>query len=191
MILRWLLRVRIALFFAPFSLVGQTEITRYNAFEIKGQDVVWQHAYSYTGDFDSLRTSLVQMLKSKYYTFNVVRTPEGYSGELHHYKVNCRKYGRTYRQTPRMYWDGEWKGKFIVEATATSYRVTVYGLYYERKEQVIKSNTTEKTVKGRYFDAVTSKNKNSLRKNEFINLTLMGLSLKDEFDIKNTTSPQE
>jgi len=167
---------------------AQSEIPRYAQFEIQGKEVVWKNSYPIVGSADSVRHLVVQMLKSKFFTFNVIRNEVGYNGELRHYKVDCRKYGRTYFNTPRMYYEGEWTGKFTVEVFQGSYRVTVYALYYERMEKTTGYYRTERPVKGRYFDAVTTKDNSSFRKGELANLTLMGTSLQDDFDVKNTTT---
>jgi len=164
---------------------AQSEIPRYNQFEIKGEDVVWRNSYPIAGSVDSVRHAVVQMLKSKFFTFNVIRNEAGYNGELQHYKVDCRKYGRTYFNTPRIYCDGEWTGKFIVDVFQGHYTVTVYALYYERMVQSTGYYRTEKLAKGRYYDNVVTKQK-SFRKSEFTNLTLMGTSLQDDFNVRNT-----
>ena len=164
------------------SCFGQVE-TKYNQFEIKAGDLVWKNTYHYEGKKDSLRAAVVQMLKSKFFTFNVIRNEAGYNGELKHYNVNCKQYGRTYFNTPRMYWEGEWSGKFIVEVTDYSYQVIVYALYYETMEKSTGYYKTEKEVKGRYIDAVTKKKQSILRKSEYANLALLSLSLKEAFNI--------
>lgn len=176
--------MRVILFLSaiPLFSFGQLQ-TKYDQFERKERDLVWQNTYRYEGKKDSLRTAVVQMLKSKFFTFNVIRNEAGYNGELKHYNVNCKQYGRTYLNTPRMYWEGEWSGKFIVEVTDHSYQVIVYALYYETMEKSTGYYKTEKEVKGRYINAVTKKNQNSIRKSEFHNLALMSLSLKDAFNL--------
>jgi hypothetical protein len=156
---------------------------KYDHFEVKNNDLFWGYTYEYKGSRDSLRGEIVQMIRSKFFTFNVTRNEAGYSGEINHYKVDCKKYGRTYLNTPRMYWEGEWTGKFVVEVVDDAYKVMIYALYFEKKEQSTGYYRTEKPVKGRYIDAVTKKNKTQFRKNEFSNLVLMSLSLKDQFDI--------
>ncbi|HRI79114.1 MAG TPA: hypothetical protein PLR06_06205 [Cyclobacteriaceae bacterium] len=164
---------------------AQSEIPRYSQFEIRGEDVVWENSYPIAGSADSIRRIVVQMLKSKFFTFNVIRNEAGYNGELRHYKVDCPKYGRTYFNTPRIYYEGEWTGKFMVDVFDGHYTVTVYALYFERMVKSTDYYRTERLVKGRYFDAVVTKNK-SFRKSEFANLNLMGASLRDDFNTKNT-----
>src|SRR5438128_5590090 len=93
----------------------ETRAQQYELFELTGGDIYWRNTYEYTGTQDSLRREVVQMLKSKFYTFNVIRNQTGYNGEISHYVVDCRRYGRRYGNTPRIYWDGEWTGKFIVD----------------------------------------------------------------------------
>lgn len=159
------------------------EAQQYDHFEVDKDELYWRYTYSYSGSQDILRAEIVPLLKSKFFTFNVTRNEAGYSGEIKHYKVDCKRYGRTYLNTPRMYWEGEWTGKFIVEVMNNSYTVTVYALYYEKMEQSVGYHRTEKPVKGRYIDAVTKKNRTNFKKNEFSNLAMMSLSLKDQFDI--------
>ena len=178
--------ILVALFLKNAFVFGQAGLSQYALFEIKEKELVWQCTYQYSGNRDSIKHAAVQMLKSKFYTFNVVRNEEGYNGELRHYKVDCKKYDRTYLNTPRMYWDGEWTGKFTLEVADNSYRVTVYALYYEKIEQSTGYYRTEKTVKGRYLDAVTTKKK-TFREKELANLVLMSQSLKFDFDVVNTT----
>jgi hypothetical protein len=164
-----------------FSAVAQ-DINSHGLFQLEDGDIVWRNTYSFVGPTEDLRPLVVQMLKSKFFTFNVVRNEAGYIGEIQHYKVDCKRYGRSYVNTPRMYWDGEWTGKFKVEITGERYRVTVYALYAEKIEQNVGYYKSEKIVAGRYVDIVTKKGK-GFRKNELSNLDLMSLSLKDSFDI--------
>lgn len=162
---------------------------QYNNFEIKGDELYWSYTYDYPIGIDSLRGEVVRMLKSKYYTFNVFKIPEGYNGELKHYRVNCRRYHRKFINTPRIFWSGEWSGKFVIEVVDSSYRVSVYGLYGEQIEKSPANYRLERTVKGRYYDMVTRADGKSFKRNELNNMQLMSLSLKDEFDIANTVSP--
>ena len=169
----------------PFCTSAQQGLTRFDQFEINEQDVVWKATYTdHKLKGDSLRFALVALLKSKFYTFNVVRTLAGYNGELNHLKVDCKKYGRTYLNTPRLYWDGEWSGKFTVSLTDSSYHITIYALYYEKPEPSSGYYRTEKNTRGRYIDAVTIKSKAAFRKNELNNLSLFSQFLKDEFELK-------
>ena len=82
----------------PTIVYGQ----QFDLFEIRDSELYWHNTYKYRGNADSLRREVVQMLKSKHFTFNVVRTEAGYNGELRHYKVEARKYGRKYFSTPRI-----------------------------------------------------------------------------------------
>lgn len=159
---------------------------KYDYFEVENNDLVWRYTFDYVGSTDSLRKEVVQMLKSKFFTFNVTRNEVGYMGEINHYKVNCKQYGRTYYNTPRMYWDGEWTGKFKVEVVDNHYMVTIYALYYEKMEQSIGYYRTEKPVKGRYIDAVTKKHQTTFKKSELPNMVMMSVGLRNDFDIKNT-----
>lgn len=171
--------------------IAQNGLTQFDQFEIKNNDVVWQATYSAPGAHDSVRQAIVRMLKSKFYTFNVVRTSSGYNGELRHLKVDCKKYGRTYSNTPRLYWDGEWTGKFALELAGSAYQVTIYGLYFEKTQVASGYYKTEKQVKGRYIDVITVKNKSSFQKNELSNLSLMSKYLRDEFDLVHAKNPTD
>lgn len=164
---------------------------RYNFFSIKDDDMYWSYTYRYAGNSDSLRSEIVRMLKSKYYTYNVFKTGSGYNGEIKHYRVNCRKYGRTFLNTPRIFWSGEWSGKFVIEVLDSMYRLTVYALYVEQIEKNPGNYRMERLVKGRYFEMVTRRDRQSFKKNELSNLQLMSLSLRDQFDIANTVNPTE
>ena len=163
------------------------DLSQYDRFQLKDGELYWENTYKCQGDVDSVRHAVVTMLKSKFFTFNVIRNEAGYNGEIRHYEVDPKRYGRTYMNTPRMYWDGEWTGKFIVEVWDNQYRVTVYALYYEKKEPAGGYYRTEKITSGRYVTAVTKKDKRTFKKNELLNLSLMSLSLKENFDIKNRT----
>jgi hypothetical protein len=169
-----------------FANANAQELTKYDEFEIKENELVWQHVYPCPGSADSVRSMVVQMLKSKFYTFNVIRNELGYNGELRHYRVNCKKYGRSYFNTPRIYCDGEWTGKFILEIKNQAYRVTVYALYYESVQQNADYLRTERVVKGRYLEAVTKKKGTVFQKKELTNLSLMSFSLREEFSLKST-----
>ncbi len=157
-------------------------LKKYNLFQLEENDVVWQNTYAFAGASEDLRPLVVQMLKSKFFTFNVVRNEGGYVGEIQHYKVDCKRYGRSYLNTPRMYWDGEWTGKFIVRVFPDRYEVVIYALYAEKIEQNVGYYKGEKTVSGRYVDIVAKKGK-EFRKGEYGNMDLLSLSLKDSFDI--------
>ena len=174
------------LILAVILLAHGARAQKYDHFEVENNDLVWRYTFDYVGSTDSLRKEVVQMLKSKFFTFNVIRNEAGYTGEIRHYKVNCKDYGRTYLNTPRMYWEGEWTGKFAVDISGNQYQVTIYALYFEKMEQSIGYYRTEKPMKGRYIDAVTKKHKSAFKKSELGNMGMMSLSLKDAFDIKNT-----
>lgn len=164
-----------------FAAEAQT-LKKYDLFQIEDNDIVWRNTYAFEGPAEDLRPLVVQMLKSKFFTFNVVRNEAGYIGEIQHYKVDCKRYGRSYINTPRMYWDGEWTGKFVVKILPDRYEVMIYALYAEKIEQNVGYYKGEKSVSGRYIDIVTKKGK-GFRKSEFGNMDLLSLSLKDSFDI--------
>jgi hypothetical protein len=180
--------VKIHLFIIGFLLtlgLQAQDVTRYENFEVKDGELYWRQIYTYTGSTDSLRRAVVQLLKSKSFTQNVIRNEAGYNGEILHFHLDCKRYDRKYINTPRKYWEGEWSGKFVVEIKDNRYRVTIYGLYYEVDEPAGNYRNPRGSLKGKYINAVTQKNQDFLRKSEFHNLALMSLSLKDEFDIKN------
>lgn len=177
--------VLLLMLFLATNAFGQ----EYELFRVEQNDVYWSYTYDSQGSADSLRREVVQMLKSKFYTFNVIRNEEGYNGELKHYRVDCKRYGRKYTNTPRMYWYGEWTGKFIVEVMDNHYRVTVYALYAEKYQSGANNNRGQRITTGRYIEAVTKKDRTTFKKSEYANLDLMSLSLKDAFDIKNTVVP--
>jgi hypothetical protein len=181
-----IVRGAMSILFFWYGACHAQEVAKYDKFEIKEGELVWQNIYVSRGSQDSVRAAVVQMLKSKFYTFNVIRNELGYNGELRHYRVDCKKYGRTYFNTPRIYCDGEWTGKFILEIKDHAYRVTVYALYYESVKQNADYLRTEKVVKGRYLDAVTKRNGTVFQKKELHNLSLMSFSLKQEFGLEST-----
>ncbi len=169
----------------------ESGISRYELFRVEQNDLYWSHTYQFKGSADSLRREVVQMLKSKFFTFNVIRNENGYNGEIKHYKVDCKRYHRTYYNTSRMYWYGEWTGKFVVEVLDNFYRVTVYALYAEKFQPAGNNNRGQKLITGRYIESVTKKDRKTFRKHEYANLDLMSLSLKDAFDIRNTVVPNK
>lgn len=173
-----------------FTSYSQDEL-RYELFRIDQGDLYWSNTYNFHGSADSLRREVVQMLKSKFFTFNVIRNEAGYNGELKHYKVDCKRFGRNYYNTPRMYWYGEWTGKFVVEVLDNYYRVTVYALYAEKFQPAGANNRGQRITTGRYIESVTKKDRMTFKKSEKSNLDLMSLSLKDAFDIRNTVAPTE
>lgn len=183
--------IGLLMFISAFTHTKAQSSARYDLFRIESEDIYWTATYSYKGSADSLRREVVQMLKSKFYTFNVIRNETGYNGELNHYKVNCARFGRTYYNTPRMYWEGEWTGKFIVEVLDNYYRVTIYALYAEKFEKGGAHYRQDVLKKGRYFEIVTTRDRKSFRRSEYKNLALMSVGFKEEFDIRNTIIPTE
>lgn len=171
------------------SLTTESRAQQYDLFEVNDEEVFWRNTYKYHGSADSIRREVVQMLKSKFFTFNVIRNETGYNGEIRHYHVDCRRYGRIYFNTPRIYWEGEWTGKFIVDVNDHQYRVTVYALYVETPKRPGRYERTDLVTRGRYYNLVLRKHKHTFKKSELANMALMSLSLKDNFDISNTTLP--
>jgi hypothetical protein len=163
---------------------------QFDLFEIRDNDLYWHNTYNYSGNADSLRREVVQMLKSKFFTFNVVRTETGYNGELRHYTIDCKRYGRRYATTPGIYWEGEWTGKFIVEVAESGYRVTVYALYAEKLQKAPSYHRMAQMTGGRFIDQVTRDDRSNFRKTELGNVTLVSASLRDAFDITKTVPPQ-
>jgi len=178
------------LFFLPI-LSGSRIIfaQKYDLFEISNNELIWQYTYEYEGSQDSLRREVVSMLKSKVFTQHVVRNELGYSGEIKHYLVDCKRYGRSYNNTPLIYWNGEWSGKFVVEVRDNRYRVTIYGLYFENKVQPSARYPNNNVRKGFYQHEILSKGKHHFKKSALADMALMSLSLRDAFDIKKYYSP--
>lgn len=162
---------------------------QFDLFEIENNELIWRYTYDYPGPADSLRREVVTMLKSKIFTQQVVRNELGYNGEIKHYQVDCRHYGRNYSNTPLIYWNGEWSGKFVVEVRENRYRVTIYGLYFENKAQPSVRYPNNNIRKGFYKGEVLNKSKNHFKKNVLPDMALMSLSLRDAFDIKKYYPP--
>lgn len=167
----------------------QIQAQRFDQFEIENEELIWRYTYEYGGSEDSLRRQVVTMLKSKVFTQHVVRNEIGYNGELKHYQVDCKRYGRSYRNTPLIYWDGEWSGKFVIEVRDNRYRVTIYGLYFENKAQPTTHYPIKTPRKGFYQKEVLKKGGGEFKKNVLPDMALMGLALRDSFDIMKYTSP--
>jgi hypothetical protein len=162
---------------------------KFDLFELENDELIWRYTYEYEGSQDSLRKEVVSMLKSKIFTQQVVRNELGYNGEIRHYMVDGKRYGRSYINTPLIYWHGEWSGKFIVEVRDNRYRVTIYGLYFENKVQPSARYPNNSARKGFYRNEVLSKGKQHFKKSVLPDMALMSLSLRDDFDIKKYTSP--
>ena len=168
----------------------QIQAQKFELFEIKNGELIWQHTYDYLGPQDSLRREVVSMLKSKIFTQHVVRNEVGYNGELRHYQVDCIRYGRKYNNTPLIYWSGEWSGKFIIEVADDGYRVTIYGLYFENKPQQISRFQTNTPRKDFYINEIWKKGDHPhFKKSKLDDIKLMSISLRDDFDIAKYSSP--
>lgn len=178
------------LFLMQSTLSHSQELSQYDRFQLFEGELYWQYDYRFQGRADSIQQAVETMLTSRSFTFHVVRNKQEYSGELNHYRVNPKQYGRNYINTPKMYWDGEWSGKFVVRIGEGYYSVTVYDLQHQTKTQSVGHYKPEKIRNGKYVDDVTVHNRQGLLKSEFINLSLMSLSLKDNFDI-NIMNPQD
>lgn len=176
-------------FFALLLIAQSVWGQRFDAFEVENGELYWRYTYAYQGSQDSIRRVVVSMLKSKAFTQNVVRNEIGYNGEIRHFEVNAKRYGRSYANTPRMYWDGEWSGKFVVEVRENSYRVSVYGLYFENSDQPSNYYRNQHPRKGFYKKEVLKKNKPEFKKSVLADMALLSLSLKDEFDIRHFLIP--
>ena len=170
---------------APLFIQAQ----KFDLFELENDELIWRYTYEYEGSQDSLRKEVVSMLKSKIFTQQVVRNELGYNGEIKHYLVDCKRYGRSYSNTPLIYWNGEWSGKFIVEVRDNRYRVTVYGLYFENKAQPSARYPNNNIRKGFYRNEVLSKGKPRFKKSVLPDMALMSLSLRDAFDIQKYYPP--
>jgi len=181
------LTILVCLLFTCSVLSHAQEIAQYDRFQLSEGELYWQSNYECSGDADSVRLAVEQMLTSRSFTFHVVRNKHEYGGQLNHYRVNPKQYGRSYLNTPKMYWDGEWSGKFVVEIGDGYYSVTVYDLQHKTKTQSVGHYKPEKIRTGKYVNDVTVHNRQGLLKSEFPNLSLMSLSLKDNFDINVMT----
>ena len=162
---------------------------KYDQFEVSNNELIWEYTYEYPGAQDSLRREVVSMLKSKIFTQNVVRNELGYNGEIRHYQVDCQRYGRSYQNTPLIYWSGEWSGKFVIEVRNNKYRVTIYGLYFENKKQPSARYPNNNVRKGYYINEIWKKGRSEFKKNTLADISLMSLSLRDAFDIRQYVSP--
>jgi hypothetical protein len=183
------------LFLLLFIASSVAQAQKFDLFEIENNELTWRYTYDYQGPKDSLRSEVVSMIKSKIFTRNVERTEignsgVGYYGEIQHYKVDCKRYGRKYQNTPLIYWSGEWSGKFAVEVRDNSYRVTIYGLYFENQRQTQSSPHQNKTPrKGFYVNEVWDEGYPNFKKNVSEDMILMSMSLRDAFDIKKYVTP--
>jgi len=166
----------------------QIDAQKFDLFEVENNELIWQNTYEYEGSQDSLRRHVVSMLKSKIFTQHVVRNEIGYNGEIKHFKVDCKRYGRSYQNTPLIYWDGEWSGKFVIEVRDNRYRVTIYGLYFENKVQPTTHYPIKAPRKGYYLNEVWKKGPD-FKKSVLPDMALMSLALRDSFDIMKYTSP--
>jgi hypothetical protein len=173
------------LFLAPLFIQAQ----KFDLFELENDELIWRYTYEYPGAEDSLRREVVSMLKSKIFTQQVNRNESGYAGEIKNYQLDCKRYGRSYSNTPLIYWNGEWSGKFVVEIRDNRYRVTIYGLYFENKLQPSARYPNNNPRKGFYSQEVLSKGKQHFKKSVLADMALMSLSLRDAFDIKKYTLP--
>lgn len=180
-------------FFSGLFLLASlfTQAQKFDLFEIENDELIWRYTYEYEGSQDSLRKEVVSMLKSKIFTQHVVRNEIGYNGEIKHYQVDCKRYGRSYSNTPLIYWNGEWSGKFVVEVRDNRYRVTIYGLYFENKSQPSARYPNNTIRKGFYRNEVLSKGKSHFKKSVLPDMALMSLGLRDAFDIKKAMLPIE
>lgn len=169
----------------PCLVFGQ----KYDLFEVVNNELIWQYTYDYNGPQDSLRREVVSMLKSKIFTQHVVRNELGYNGELRHYHVDCKRYGRKYNNTPLIYWSGEWSGKFVIEVADNGYRITIYGLYFENKPQQISRHQTNTPRKGFYMNEIWKEGHPNFKKNKLEDMVLMSKGLRDAFDITQYVSP--
>lgn len=155
------------------------------SFHLEQQELIWQHIYTYDGEADSLEYLITQFLRGKYYTHHIIKSEAGFTGEIHHLKLDCKRLGRTYLNTPRMYWSGEWTGKFNVEIKGSRYRVSVFHLHFVNKPEPQNHKTSRYPLKGLYIDIVTKKNRTAFKVNERLNIALMSVALHDEFNIRN------
>ena len=181
--------MRYLLFLIILFLASLAKGQKYDQFEVSNNELGWEYTYEYGGTQDSLRREVVSMLKSKIFTQNVVRNELGYNGEIRHYQVDCPRYGRNYKNTPLIYWSGEWSGKFVIEVRDDKYRVTIYGLYFENKQQASARYPNNSVRKGYYINEIWKKGRSEFKKNTLADISLMSISLRDAFDIRQYVSP--
>ncbi len=193
---RDIMKVYRCLFLLWLSVSGMAHAQKLDLFEIEHNELIWRNTYDYQGPKDSLRSEIISMIKSKIFTRNVERMEigtngVGYYGEIQHYTVDCKRYGRKYQNTPLIYWSGEWSGKFVVEVRDHSYRVTIYGLYFENQRQPQSSPPHQNKAprKGFYIHEVWEEGYPTFKKNAGDDMALMSLSLRDAFDIKKYVTP--
>lgn len=168
---------------------GQNGPTTYDAFQLQNGELYWKNKYEFKGTAEELQRALSEFLRTKSFTSNVIRNENGFYGELRNFKVDCKRYGRRYFNTPHIYWDGYWSGKFKLEAVPNGYQVVVYWLFVEQNSTPAPHARKSQVTKGPYVDFVTDKDKSSLKKSELHNLLLMSLNLKDEFDLAKSAPP--
>ncbi len=173
---------------SSFFCMAQQESQPGTLFKIEDDELIWQCIYPAEANMDSLITQIERLLKGKVYTRNVLRNELGFDGEIHNYKVDCKKYGRNFFNTPKMYWEGNWFGKFFVEVKDNKYRVTIYGLFYERTTASTTNSRQKESKKYSYASHVT-KDDGSIKRSERDNMLLMSQSLKDEFDLGSIWFP--
>ena len=185
-------RIALLFYFVVVPLLSYSQdIQQYDRFQLQEGELYWQNNFECPGKVDSIRLAVERMLQSRSFTFDVKRAKDGYRGKLSHYHVNPKQYGRTYSNTPKMYWDGEWSGNFFIEIHEGYYSVVVYDLQFKTETQAVGHYKPEKIREGSYVDAVTNNNKQNFLKSEFLNLTLMSVSLKDNFDIQYVVPKEE
>lgn len=182
-----LLFLPILIFSGSFCL-AQQESQSAALFKIEEDELIWQCVYPAADPMDSLLIKVEQLLKGKIFTRNVFKNELGFDGEIHFYQIDSKKYGRNFFNTPKMYWEGNWFGKFFVEVKEDKYRVTIYGLFYERKAASTSNSRQMESKKYNYANHVLQDD-GSFKRSERDNLLLMSQSLKDEFDLGSLWSP--
>ncbi|MGE0770094.1 MAG: hypothetical protein AB7K37_00165 [Cyclobacteriaceae bacterium] len=172
------------------SVFAQPGDPSIDLFQLDEEHLYWQCAYPIQGAVDSVDLAVAEMLQSRHFISNVVRNDVGYNGDIKGYEINCKRYGRSYFNTPKVYCDGTWDGKFIVEVKDDFYRVTVYSLTYERTVPRSSNAREMEQKRGDYRSLVTNKQRTEIKRSERSNLLLMSLSLRDQFDLAESEKAQ-
>jgi hypothetical protein len=175
-------------FLILLAQTGMTQpIEKYDLWQLEEGELFWSFTYTLTGKADSILQITERMIRASPFAYSIVRSGKGFYGELRNYTVDCKRYSRNQTNTPSIYWNGTWTGKFTIDVDENQYRVIVYALHYEKPEPTEWYHKKARTTKGSYVKWVTNR-KNQLKKQEFSNLALMSMSLKDSFDLRQSVS---
>ncbi len=173
-----------------FFVCGSLGAQKYDLFEVDGGQLVWRNIYEYPTHGDSLKAALEKMLYGTSFIKKVSFNGKEFRGEIDNYQIDCKHYGRTFLNTPRIYWDGKWRGKFIVQMVDNYYRVTVYALHFETKKDPFTFHRNPGPRKGYYSKEVMHKDKSGFKQAALADMALLSLSLKNNFDWAPISPPR-